>query len=334
LIKVRFISGWGCELSPILKKHTPHGSSQWRDVLFTEDDDVNSDYIIVLNSPPRDMNVIVHPDRLWCGIGEPDIGFYSYLHKDRKEYARVYGCDEDAAKKYENYKLSIPIMDRWKINRSYDFLSDPKNSPVKTKTLSWITSNKLRGKGHKQRIQFLQKLQESNLKFDLYGRGFNYVQDKWDAIAPYRYSIVFENHRSNYYWTEKLADAFVCETMPIYIGCMRIDSYFPVNSLVVIDPDDRDVIKKIDKIINSDFRERNIELILKSKDLALNKYNMLQYFASQVEHHSALNPICKKHKIKIRKARAPYPHWVYDYNMLQWPYHFLKAVSEKIKNRL
>ena len=31
------------------------------------------------------------------------------------------------------------------------------------------------------------------MPFDLFGRGFHPIADKWDGIAPYRYSIAFEN---------------------------------------------------------------------------------------------------------------------------------------------
>lgn len=82
MIKIRLISVWGCELSPILQTRAPGGKSCWQNAVFTEDSKEDSDYIIGLNSPPHDMQVRVEPDKLWCAIGEPDIGFYHYLYRN------------------------------------------------------------------------------------------------------------------------------------------------------------------------------------------------------------------------------------------------------------
>jgi hypothetical protein len=42
-------------------------------------------------------------------------------------------------------------------------------------------------------MKFLRKIQKNNLEFDLYGRGFCSIEDKWDGLAPYRYSLAIEN---------------------------------------------------------------------------------------------------------------------------------------------
>ncbi len=38
------------------------------------------------------------------------------------------------------------------------------------------------------------------IAFDLYGRGFRHIDDKWEGIAPYRYSIAFENSLATSYF--------------------------------------------------------------------------------------------------------------------------------------
>jgi hypothetical protein len=337
MIKVRFTDSWGLDLNAVLAQHTPEGKQQWGNVLFTADPIPDADYIIILNSPPQDMKVNVSPDRLWCGIGEPGISHYRYLHNNRKEYSRVYGCDEQAAQNFKNYILSIPILDRWKVNRSYDFLNNSDNIPEKINNLSWITSNKgkhRRRKGLKYRLDFLERIMKSNVDFDLYGKGFQFVEDKWDAIAPYRYTIAFENHISNHYWSEKLTDILVCETMPIYIGSKKITQYFPEDCMVIINPDDKYVFERINDIIHSDLREQNLAAIKTAKDLVLNKYNMLKFFSDEIEKHAASIIPAKKTEIKIKHVSLRYPYWIYDEAVWRWPYCLFQNIRMMMRKKI
>jgi hypothetical protein len=137
--------------------------------------------------------------------------------------------------------------------------------------------------GHRKRLAFLRRLRPE-LAFDLYGRGFHRVYDKWDVLAPYRYSIAFENVCAPWYFTEKLMDCFVCQTMPIYVGDPRIATCFPPESLIVIDPDAPDVVDQIRSVVESDLWARNRDAILEAKHLVLNHYNvfaMLARFVSE-----------------------------------------------------
>ena len=46
----------------------------------------------------------------------------------------------------------------------------------------------------------------------------NDIPDKWDAIAPYKYHIVFDNLLSNRtHWSEKLADSFLGFSLLLFI---------------------------------------------------------------------------------------------------------------------
>ena len=183
-------------------------------------------------------------------------------------------------------------------------------------------------------MSFFKKIVASDLKIDLFGRNFNYVEDKWDAIAPYRYSIAYENYSGDHYWTEKLADVLICETMPIYYGCQNVERYFPRESIVTIKPDDKHVVEKIKEIVNSSAREDNIEAIRESKYLILNKYNMLARLASEVEKHASFMATGKEKKIEIKRVKPAYPYRINYKHILRWPLRIAKnlAKSMKMKN--
>ena len=58
----------------------------------------------------------------------------------------------------------------------------------------------------------------------------DYIKNKYDAIDPYKYHLVIENHKSKYHFTEKITDSIVFQfTMDANID------YFPINSYIEID---------------------------------------------------------------------------------------------------
>ena len=68
---------------------------------------------------------------------------------------------------------------------------------------------------------------------DVIGRGYNSFEKKSDGLAPYRYSIVIENVRESSYFTEKLIDAFLTETVPIYWGAPNIGEFFYTEGMII-----------------------------------------------------------------------------------------------------
>lgn len=65
------------------------------------------------------------------------------------------------------------------------------------------------------------------------GRGYAPFEQKSDGLAPYRFSVVTENNRALGYFTEKLVDALLCETVPIYWGAPDVTSYFDTDSMII-----------------------------------------------------------------------------------------------------
>jgi hypothetical protein len=114
-----------------------------------------------------------------------------------------------------------------------DFVS---GNPKKTKLCSVVCSTKAMTRGHRQRIEFVERLrQEFEGQIDFFGRGRREVADKDEALAEYRFHIALENSVQKDYWTEKLADPFLRGCYPIYSGCPNLSAYFPKGSYAQID---------------------------------------------------------------------------------------------------
>ena len=122
-----------------------------------------------------------------------------------------------------------------KINNHYlnDFLYAP--IPEKKKKCSIIVSSKKMIEGHKLRFNFVEALRNRfKDEIDVFGFGYNPIENKKDAIDPYYYSIAIENTKIKNWWTEKLADVFLGYTCPIYYGCENIFDFFDKGSLLNI----------------------------------------------------------------------------------------------------
>jgi hypothetical protein len=157
----------------------------------------------------------------------------------------------------------------------FDDLRDLGSFP-KTKLASVVCSSLTTTEGHKQRIRFIEKLKARlGADVDIYGRGFNPIADKWDAIAPYKYHIVLENSRYPHYWSEKIADAFLAYAFPIYYGAPNLGDYFPRGSFAPIDLTDLDAaLSIVESVICDDVFERSLNDIASARDLVLTKYNL------------------------------------------------------------
>ena len=250
------------------------------------------DFILVLNAPPNGKitEVNIPPDRLWFASGEPPVHGYFPYHAGQGEFSSVICSDPSAATgKTRRYFFEPPILSTWSVHRNIEQL-EATHTLEKSRALSWVTSDLALLPGHRARLAFLEKLRH-RVGFDLYGRGFKRIRDKWDGIAPYRYSIAFENCAAPLYFTEKLMDCFVCHTMPFYFGAPDIAKYFPAKSMVLIDPEDPKVFDKIRDISHSELYLERLPFILEAKELTLKKYNSFARLAAHFKEAAKRTPM-------------------------------------------
>ena len=117
----------------------------------------------------------------------------------------------------------------------------------KTQMTSLIASAKRDLEGHKLRHQIVDHVREAGLAVDVMGRGYKPFERKQDGLAPYRYSVVIENIRERDYFTEKMVDAALCETVPIYWGCPNIETFFNPAGMLICksEAEIRDALKRV-----------------------------------------------------------------------------------------
>ena len=163
--------------------------------------------------------------------------------------------------------------------------------PSKTKLISIVSSNQKMIPGHNRRMAIIEKLQRDYPNIiDVYGRGFNYVDCKADALLPYRFHICIENSTIPYYWTEKFADPILAQCVPIYCGCTNINDYFGNEGYVKFNINDYDSLKKIiDKILSNpdeEYLSRKSDLE-KLRKLLMEKENIIPYIVNYTKMNLA-----------------------------------------------
>lgn len=290
-IKISF----GFDGKPFIKQLKSF-NSVWDNCQFFINENINEcDFWIVYGDTKEKESVICCPSNTLLITVEPP-SVKKYQKKFTDQFASILTCQKNI--KHPNkiqMQQALPWWVGHKLNdkegtgeysKTYNELKSVTNIE-KNKIISVIVSNKKFTKGHKERLVFIEKLKNSfGDSIDIFGSGFNEINDKWDAISNYKYHIVLENSSLDDYWTEKLSDAFLGLSYPIYYGCSNIYKYFSADSLSIIDitrPDE--AMDKIRSIIKSGTYEKSKESILRSRDLVLDEYQLFPLLVKYANNH-------------------------------------------------
>ncbi|EAU52764.1 hypothetical protein OM2255_04530 [Rhodobacterales bacterium HTCC2255] len=153
----------------------------------------------------------------------------------------------------------------------------------KSQLASIIASSNNKLEGHKLRHLIIKKINDLDINISILGRGYNPFTHKEDGLKSFMYSIVIENIKENDYFTEKIVDSCLCNTVPIYWGAPNISDYFDIRGMIICDSLDEimDALKEINSddynsrekwihknklkaISHADYIKRAAEVILKS----------------------------------------------------------------------
>lgn len=116
----------------------------------------------------------------------------------------------------------------------------------KTKNISMMASEKTMTPIQVMRIELARYLKRLGMA-DTYGRfdGGPFLTDKSVTLTDYRYTIAIENDIQPLYFTEKILDCFASMTVPIYYGATDIGSYFNMDGIIQIRPNETNQVEKI-----------------------------------------------------------------------------------------
>ena len=193
--------------------------------------------------------------------------YQSEIHEDQlpKANLQVVGHPPSLALFIKNpsgikYHRSIPYV-HFHHMATYDQLNAI-DEAKRTKLICSITSGLNGIPGYQKRRLFFESFSASNPLFDLFGklsklavaipsyRGQSIF--KWKTVSQYKYSLVIENSTDDYYISEKIFDALICGSMPIYHGSDKIFEVLPKEWFYFLPSLEASEISKLNAFITTD----------------------------------------------------------------------------------
>jgi hypothetical protein len=291
---IKVSASGGEKLAGLLLRQTPGGNGIWKNCKFIVNEPVkNCDWWFVCHGSglSEKESTCCPPDHVVYISMEPTEGVSGCKSEFIAQFPHVVMTDRNFSHKHITYSNGMtwwagihvvhdgmhhfnPVY-----RYGYDQFMAMDGIPDKKNKFSLIVSQKTSLPGHRKRLEFVEKLMNHPISefIDVYGSGHRQVEDKWDAIAPYKYHIVLENNVIPDYWSEKLGDAYLGFSYPIYYGCPNILKYFDNKSLQIIEINKfDDVVNKLESILRSDVYDERYESIKSSRMKILNDYNIFE----------------------------------------------------------
>jgi hypothetical protein len=187
--------------------------------------------------------------------------YYDYIGTHNHLFDVVLTFDKKLLNRGENFRLNL-LGTTW-LHESY------RNIWPKNKHCSLILSNKKITSGH----QLRHVIAEHVTNVDVYGGHYRFLpftttrafapdhtpchvsNQKYRALKDYRFSIVIENCKEDYYFTEKLIDCFLSGTIPIYYGCPSIGNFFNAQGMLTFTTPE-ECYSIVNKISTSMYKEK------------------------------------------------------------------------------
>jgi len=254
-----------------MARQAPGGRAAWKDATFVINAEVAECVAWVVHEGlSRTETTRCPAGQVILLTGEPP-DIKSYEPSWLASFAHVVTCHRDLQhRSVIHAQTALP----WLVGQTYDQLTVA--FPEKTADIAVICSDKAMVDGHRRRLSFVEQL-VALTTMPRFGRGFRTLPDKWDGLAPFRYSVAIENSRHDHYWTEKIADCFLAGTVPVYWGAPNIKDYFPEEAMIIIDTlDPVEVARIIKAEATPEAYQRRLPALREAKRRVLEEYNLFE----------------------------------------------------------
>ena len=156
----------------------------------------------------------------------------------------------------------------------------------KIKSISVVTSSKGDTPMQRQRIAFIQYLQDrKSLPLYIYGRGHTPIRDKFEILSRSTHHLALENSSHQGNWTEKLSDSILTLNKSYYVGAPDIGNYFSSN---IVQPIDLSNFEQAATQIIEDFECKDVMVkeILSARKELVNNYSFESVIKKLIGHNS------------------------------------------------
>jgi hypothetical protein len=297
VIRVRMLANWcsSSEVCELFNRMTTEGNYEWRfsdldgaerRLRITAADDQEPDYWVVINAPPneserfdRSRTVVFHMEPLmWTEQMRGRWG--SWAAPSPSSFLQV--------RDHRRYRNSSD----WWVGPSYPELRHGP-PPSKHRTMAACVSTRYVDPGQVRRIDFLRFLDRQDIDLDIYGapeNGFRRWRsqppphDKRSALLPYRYCFDAENNSAPNYYTEKIVDCVLAETLCFYWGCPNLDSFLDPRAFIRLELDDFEAdFHRVREAIEADEWSARLPYIRAEKQRILDGYQFFPTLARVID---------------------------------------------------
>lgn len=273
-------------------------------------------------------NKDTYPDKKKIILGFEYFGGDQFINHPNNYYFGSY-----AASNYSNcYNMGLYFLYRG--FSLYRQLSVPRILKSKKKFCLCIISNE----NASFRKDFIQKLMEYK-KVDCYGKLFKNISNEviettsWynpnilDIINDYKFMICMENSHIPNYWTEKIINGFLGNTIPIYWGDPNIENVFNPLSFININNLGMDIgiemIKYLDNNLDAYYT------MLGRKPITNNKYDKYYHENYYIDYMNNIFNSIKPNIIPKKIENDMVSVIIPTYNRYQFMLNAVKSVKEQ-----
>ncbi len=295
-ILVRLVANW-CDsrhLCELFNAMTSDGNYEWafRDLAGTPRRmritwDESPDFWAVCNAPPADVAGTLDRSRTVVFQMEP-LMWTERMRGLWGEWAAPSPLPFLQVRDHRRYRNSCD----WWVGLTRAELERGR-PPEKTRGMAACVSRKYEDPGHRKRVDFLRFLEGEDLDLDVYGdpdhgfrryRGPVPAHDKSSCLIPYRYYFDAENNAYPNFFTEKIVDCLLAETLCFYWGCPNLDSYFDPRAFVRLELSDFEADRAlIHEAIEADEWSRRLPFIRAEKRRILSDYGFFPTLAKVLD---------------------------------------------------
>lgn len=270
--KVKLLCNWMTSegLARVWDKMS-RGDFTWNNIKIVWD--CEPDYYVIINCPPLDefniptkrcVYIQMEPNMSerkdsWGDWADPDEKLFIKAFKHKDDYNNV---EYHLSKTYTELK-TMTIQK----NPEYDGI------------ISTVLSAKYHDPGHIKRVDFVKFLEQKGMPVHVYGdnrweyrdfKGSLPYHSKDNGIFPYKYHFMVENHSLKNYFTEKIVDAILGESLCFYSGCFNLKEYLPEQAFVYLELSNfEEDYKVVERAVKEDWYTQRLPAIRQAKRILL-----------------------------------------------------------------
>lgn len=282
-IKVRITCFWENDYMFMESiKRFGQGSTIWKNIEFVSDE--SYDRLIILTRPHKDL-VNYNAEKAITFLTEPPTSNNIREH-ETSGILSMY--------------LPLPFYNG-NIHGAHKYGGNGKRI-LKDKLFSCVTSDLNSLEGHFLRLRLIDYLDKKiDDGLDVWGKEYGNIfferiksykgelEDKYNALWRYKYHFACENSFTENYFTEKIADPIIAETLCFYDGCENIQNFIDDRAFVKIDVKNPiEASEKIIEMIQSDEFLRRKKYIKQQKKRLLTELNPLNIIWMAVNEKDVL----------------------------------------------